>query len=95
MKFTIRSETHEIESESWTLLRSKAPTNWIVREVSERDYGVDFYVEMANTNREITGEIFAGQLKGTRHLKWKADGTAPFPIKRSTVMGRLFQGPSQ
>ncbi|HEV2804760.1 MAG TPA: DUF4365 domain-containing protein [Chthoniobacterales bacterium] len=86
MEYPIRAATHEIESESWKVLITKTPSAWVVRQVSERDYGVDFYAEIANEERQITGEVFSGQLKGTTGLSQNADGTATWSgIKHSTI----------
>lgn len=70
MKFPVRSESHKIESASWRLLQEVAPDNWIIREVSERDYGIDAYVEMCKENGEVTGDLISLQLKGVKRLKW-------------------------
>jgi hypothetical protein len=48
-----------------------APTEWIVREVSERDYGIDCYIEVASIDGDITGELISAQLKGGDQLDWK------------------------
>lgn len=41
---------------------------------SERDYGWDYIVEFFK-ERQSTGVMFAGQLKGSRHTKNSADGS--------------------
>lgn len=72
MKFPKRSKTHIVEAESWKLLERLAPKEWIVREVTERDYGIDGYVELCNEDGSITGDLMSLQLKGTaRKLSWK------------------------
>ena len=86
MQYPIRHQTHKIESKSWTILRNQAPDNWVVREVTERDYGIDSYIEIENRDGQITGEIFSGQLKGTEQISWKDDQTAVFSgIAQSTI----------
>jgi hypothetical protein len=57
MKFPERSDTHIIEAESWRLLQSLAPREWIVREVSERDYGIDAYIELVSKGGQVTGSL--------------------------------------
>ena len=71
MKLPSRPETHVTEAASWRLLQNLAPDTWIVREVTERDYGIDAYVEIASTAGEITGDLISVQLKGTAAITWK------------------------
>jgi len=71
MKFPKRSETHKIEAASWRLLQELAPDEWIVREVSERDYGIDTYIEIATPAGDVTGNLVSIQLKGVVKLDWK------------------------
>lgn len=72
MKLPSRPATHLTEAASWRLLQSLAPETWIVREVTERDYGIDAYIEMTSADGEITGDLISVQLKGTAALDWKA-----------------------
>lgn len=72
MKLPSRPATHLTEAASWRLLQSLAPETWIVREVTERDYGIDAYIEMTSADGEITGDLISVQLKGTAALEWKA-----------------------
>ena len=71
MKLPKRPETHVTEAESWRLLQSTAPKEWIVREVTERDYGIDAYIELASKDGHITGQLMSVQLKGVKGLGWK------------------------
>jgi hypothetical protein len=61
-----------METDSWRLLQSLAPKEWIVREVSERDYGIDAYIELVSKGGQITGELMSAQLKGVQQIKWKS-----------------------
>lgn len=72
MKFPKRSDTHKIEASSWKLLQELAPDEWIVREVSERDYGIDAYIEIVTAAGDVTGNLISIQLKGVEKLDWKA-----------------------
>ena len=48
-----------------------------MREVSERDYGIDAYVELVSRDGNITGDLMSVQLKGQKWIKWKPpDGRA-------------------
>ena len=72
MKYPKRTRTHKIEAASWRLLQELAPDEWIVREVSERDYGVDAYIELATPAGDVTGNLISVQLKGVEKLDWEA-----------------------
>jgi hypothetical protein len=48
MKFPQRSQQHISETKSFKIFSSKIPDNWLVREITERDYGVDCYIEIVN-----------------------------------------------
>lgn len=89
MKLPKRIETHVTETKSWRLLQSVAPAEWVVREVSERDYGIDCYVEVASKDGHITGELVSAQLKGVEQIEWEGkagDRSARGPsIKTSTA----------
>jgi Domain of unknown function (DUF4365) len=64
MKLPKRPDTHVTEAESWRLFQAIAPNEWIVREVSERDYGIDAYIELASKDGLVTGDLLSVQLKG-------------------------------
>jgi hypothetical protein len=71
LKFPKRTDTHITETESWRILDSLAPRDWIVREVTERDYGIDAYIELVGENDEVTGKLVSAQLKGVDAIDWK------------------------
>jgi hypothetical protein len=72
MRLPQRPEQHVIETAAWRLLQALAPREWIVREVTERDYGIDCYIEFASSEGSITGDLMSVQLKGTKKLDWKS-----------------------
>lgn len=72
MKLPSRPATHLTEAASWRLLQSLSPETWIVREATERDYGIDAYIEITSAAGEITGDLISVQLKGTGSIKWSA-----------------------
>ncbi len=82
MNLPIRADTHITESESRKVLAAKAPKTWLIRELNERDYGVDAYIEICLKMDEVnvvTGDFFLAQLKGTETaIKWLND-TPPRP----------------
>lgn len=89
MKLPMRTAEHVTEAAAWRLLQTIAPAEWIVREISERDYGIDCYIELASKSGEITGDLMSVQLKGTERIEWKnasVGKTARSPsIKTSTA----------
>lgn len=54
MDYPERIDNHIKESDSITILNDKLPSSWIVREISERDYGIDLYVEIVGTDKKAT-----------------------------------------
>ena len=68
MKLPRRPKSHIAETDSWRLLQEVAPREWIVREVSERDYGIDCYIELASKNGNITGKLISVQLKAVNRI---------------------------
>lgn len=82
MKYPKRPDKHVTEAESWRLLQSLAPKEWIVREVSERDYGIDAYIELVTKAGEVTGNLMSVQLKGTKEVEWKPSDS-DFCVARS------------
>lgn len=87
MKYPERIDKHITESSSYKIFSNSIPDNWIVREVTERDYGIDCYVEIVNKKNEVTGELVSIQLKGKRDgIKWtKSDFLTFSGIKISTT----------
>jgi len=75
MKLPKRPPAHIKESESWKILQNSVPSLWIVRDVSERDYGIDCYIELVSNENTVTGDLLSAQLKGTENLTWKHSKT--------------------
>ena len=65
--FPKRSEQHITETESINILRNTLPHGWMVRELSEEDYGIDGIIEICDEG-EVQGKVFAIQLKGHKYL---------------------------
>jgi len=66
-----RTPQHISETASFKIFSNKIPDNWIIRYVTERDYGIDLYIELVNKDNELTGDLILIQLVG-------------FPIIRSS-----------
>lgn len=75
MKLPKRVPQHISETASFKLFSSKIPDNWIIRDVTERDYGIDCYLELVNDNNELSGELALVQLKSREKIEWKPDDT--------------------
>lgn len=74
MKLPKRVPQHRSETASFKLFSSKIPDNWIIRDVTERDYGIDCYLELVNNKDELTGELALIQLKSRDGIPWTHDG---------------------
>jgi hypothetical protein len=91
MKLPCRPEEHIIETESWKILQNCLPSEWILRDITGRDYGIDCYIELVNNKNELTGDLVSIQLKGKKELKWqkasKSKNNVSFlsGIKTSTI----------
>lgn len=73
MKLPKRVPQHISETASYKLFSKEIPDNWIVRELTERDYGIDCYLEMTNDQNELTGELALIQLKSRQSIPWTKD----------------------
>lgn len=71
MRLPKRPSSHVTESSSWRILQAELPDEWIIREVTERDYGIDCYVELVTPSLDVTGDLVSIQLKGKDHIDWK------------------------
>lgn len=70
MKLPKRVLQHISETASFKLFSSKIPDNWIIRDITERDYGIDCYLELVNENNELSGELVLIQLKSKQTIPW-------------------------
>jgi len=70
MRLPKRPSSHVTESSSWRILQGALPDEWIIREVTERDYGIDCYVELVTPMLDVTGDLVSIQLKGKNQLNW-------------------------
>lgn len=75
MRFPKRVSQHISETSSFKLFSSKIPDSWIIRELSERDYGIDCYLELVSENNELTGDLVLIQLKAKQKIIWSKDNS--------------------
>ncbi|MGR7118219.1 DUF4365 domain-containing protein [Klebsiella aerogenes] len=86
MDFPKRVKPHISESRSFYIVSKALPKEWIIREVTERDYGIDLYVEIVNDNGLVTGDLVALQVKSTEQIQFsKDDDFCLGGIKRATL----------
>jgi len=81
-----RHKTHIIETKSRDILRSAFPSSWVARDISERDYGVDIYLEIVGSDQLLSGDMVALQAKGAIKIEFDSKGSATIAnVKRSTI----------
>lgn len=85
MDFPKRTSHHIKETASWKLFQSSIPSHWIIREVTERDYGIDAYIEIVSVNGDVTGDLCSIQLKSSEQIEWKDERAQLAAIKKSTL----------
>lgn len=66
-----RDKNHSSESFSYKIFSQNIPNNWIIRDITERDYGVDVLVEYVTDKNEVTGKFAAIQLKSVQEILFK------------------------
>jgi hypothetical protein len=100
----MRTQAHIIDTKAVKAVMSQLPDHWVVRELSERDYGIDLLVEIfvpgaKDSNGkdafEASGAIFHVQIKGTSEaLTPVAAGSINYSIeKRSLRYVEKFSSP--
>jgi len=86
MDFPKRNITHIIERQAIDILTQKLPKEWIVREMTERDYGIDLYIEIVKKDQKVTGDLVAIQVKGKQKIEFDShDSFTFYSIKKSTL----------
>ncbi|GEM_PF-2613744 len=80
-----RVKQHVSEKRSLTIVKGSLPESWIIREINERDYGVDLYIEIVEDDGLLRGDMAAIQLKSTKEITFKQGEFTLRGIKRSTL----------
>ncbi|MEM5640444.1 DUF4365 domain-containing protein [Bacillus toyonensis] len=81
-----RPRQHILETSSGKALSNFIPDNWIIRGVTESDYGIDYEIELVKDNGEVTGKFFKLQLKATDKIYTRKDGFISLSqIKMTTI----------
>jgi len=73
MELPKRSKQHISESKSYRIFRNNIPDHWVVREVTERDYGIDCYIELVNSQNRLQGDLISIQVKSEKAIEWNKD----------------------
>ena len=82
-----RADNHIRETAGYKVLESKIPAEWMIRDVTEKDYGIDCYIELVDNNNRLTGEIAFIQMKSMDAISWriKDNGFRFYKIEKSTT----------
>lgn len=93
---TKRTYQHIIDTKSIKKVLSILPDHWVVRELTERDYGTDLLIEIFNVSGknkngryiyESTGSIINIQVKGTdSHLTISGENTVDIRLHRKNLL---------
>ncbi len=84
--FPQRSKNHILETASYKIFNNHIPNRWIVRELLERDYGVDALIEIVSDNNQVTGELISIQLKSSKNISFDNSGKHRFyNVKKQTT----------
>lgn len=87
IELPLRADNHIRESTGYKVLESVIPAQWIIRAVTERDYGVDCYIELVDDKNRLTGEIAFVQMKATDAIDWRKtdNGFKFYKVERATT----------
>jgi hypothetical protein len=87
MQLPARIPQHITETSTFKIFSNVIPGSWIIRELTERDYGIDCYLEICTENY-ITGKMLLVQLKGEQSIEIHNKNNDPYiaccDIKPST-----------
>lgn len=82
-----RNDNHVRETASYKVLENCIPSEWMIRSFTERDYGVDCYIELVDDKKRLTGEVAFIQMKSTDKIDWRKsdNGFKFYKVERSTT----------
>lgn len=82
-----RADNHIRETSGYKVLESLIPSEWIIRNITERDYGVDCYIELVDDENRLHGEIAFVQTKATDFINWRKNdnGFKFYKVERTTT----------
>ena len=91
----MRSYTHVIDTKAIKHVLNSIPDYWVVRELTERDYGIDLMVEIFSESGKdkngspryrATGRICYLQVKGTEKPEEENRKNVKFSLKKETLL---------
>ena len=62
-----RNKAIELEDKSYRIFEKHAPDNWIIRDLTKRDYGIDLIIEIIE-HSQVSGRLFTCQLKSIQSM---------------------------
>lgn len=65
-----RARSHVSESKSHSVITLLLEEQWIVRDLTERDYGIDLIIERVEENESVTGKLAVIQLKSIKNIEF-------------------------
>jgi hypothetical protein len=95
MNMSTRSQSHVIDSKAVKAVMRALPHEWVIRELTERDYGIDLMVEIFVAGKKdargldtyaASGWLFHIQVKGTEEpIVAKKDGFISYSMKKTAL----------
>lgn len=70
-----RVTQHISETASGRIFQNATPDKWLIRGISERDYGIDYYLELVDDNDQMTGKLTLIQVKARQGINWTKKNT--------------------
>ena len=86
MRLPKRNENHIRETAAFKIFERIIPNEWIIREVTERDYGIDCYLELCEAGF-VSGKLLTVQLKSSESISLRENNNfvVYYDINSSTV----------
>jgi hypothetical protein len=81
----LRTDAHRIDTLAVRKVLSKLSPDWIVRDLSERDYGIDLMLEYYS-NDKPTGQLVLFQVKGTSGAVNFRGDVVKFQMQKHTLL---------
>lgn len=100
----MRTLQHVTDTRAIKRILTALPDYWVIRELTERDYGIDLFVEIfehsgvdvhGNHTYSSTGSVFHAQVKGTNSpVSFRSDGRISFQLsKKAMLYAETFSTP--
>ncbi|MCG7491723.1 DUF4365 domain-containing protein [Vibrio sp. Of14-4] len=81
-----RDNNHIRETISYKVFTKSIPSHWIIRDLTERDYGTDVLIEYVTDSGAVTGKLALVQLKYVTDIKFTKKGEFKYyKIKPTTT----------